>query len=260
MGSHVIVGPKAAPSAQLSAADVLRRCVLTSGLDDEDIERISRASTIHTFPAQSEVFDEGSPSRGLWVLGRGRVRLGHVMADGRQQVVGFKGPGMALELTSVLDGRPHTATATVQDDAALVFLPRPVLLSVVRRYPVTLHNAIDQVCLEIRQRDIATAVTTLKDARGRIACVLLHLIRQFPSQQESGTRIGYRLTRQDIADRASVTLETAIRVLSEYQREGLVHTKSQIIEILDLNRLGEHAGCGECQFDCSVFAGNRRSS
>ncbi|MCK9519365.1 MAG: Crp/Fnr family transcriptional regulator [Dehalococcoidia bacterium] len=257
MGSHVIVGART-PGSALTASDVLHRCVLTAGLDEAHIERIARASRMYSFSAQSEVFEEGEPSKGLWILGRGRLRLVHVMADGRQQVVGFKGPDMPVELTSVLDGRPYTATAVVQDDAVLVFLPRPVLLSVVRRYPVTLHNAIDQVCLEMRQRDIASAVTTLKDSRGRIACGLLHLMRQFGTQDENGVRIGYRLTRQDIADRAGVTLETAIRVISEYQREGIVRTKSQIIEIVDMRRLMAYAGCDDCQFDCSVFAGNRR--
>jgi CRP-like cAMP-binding protein len=110
------------------------------------------------------------------------------------------------------------------------------------------------LCREVRQRDIVTAIGSLKDARGRIACCLLQLAREFGVREGQTIRIAYRLTRQDIADRAGVTIETAIRVLSEYQQQGIIRTQSQIIEILDVPRLQEPPQCGECQFDCSVFA------
>ena len=71
---------------------------------------------------------------------------------------------------------------------------------------------------------------------------------------DGGVSIDYRLTRQDIADRSGVTLETSIRVLSDLQRRGLVRTRAQCIEILEVERLRTLGECGECELDCSVFA------
>jgi CRP-like cAMP-binding protein len=132
-----------------------------------------------------------------------------------------------------------------------------MLSELARSYPVTIRNAIDMLCLEVRQRDITTAIASLKDARGRIGCSLLQLARQFGVPDGRGIRIDYPLTRQHIADRSGVTVETAIRVLSELQQQAVVQTENQIIRLLDVERIREDVSCDGCQFECSVFAQRR---
>lgn len=232
---------------------VLERCPLLTGLERCEVEEIAALCRFQPFPAQTDIFIEGQACDGLWVLASGRVRLYHSAADGRQHVVSFRGESSPLELGSALDGRAYTATATALEDCVLVYVPKAVLSHLARNYPVTVRNTIEQLCLELRQRDIATAVATLKDARGRIGCTLLQLARQYGQRLPDGVRIGFRLTRQDIADRSGVTIETAIRVLSDLQRQGVLRTQAQVIDILDADRLQHPTNCGVCQFDCSVF-------
>lgn len=246
------IEPLAAGHERTIAA--LERFPLIAGLSPAEIAEIAVQCTMHRIPAHKRVFEEGERSKGLWVITSGRVRLHHLMADGRQHVVGFRAPTAALDLSSALDGRPYTATATTLDDAELVLVPRGLLQELGRLYPVTVRNAIDLLCLEVRQRDITTAIAALKDARGRIDCALLQLARQFGRKDGDVLRIDYRLTRQDIADRSGVTVETAIRVMSDLQQRGAIRTESQIIEILDIDQIREGACCEECQFECSVFA------
>ncbi len=248
---HRPEGPAMDDGAALVA--VLERCPLLAGLATREVAEIASLCRFHAVSAQTDVFVEGQRCDGLWVLANGRVRLYHSAADGRQHVVSFRGPSSALELGPALDRRTYTATATALEDCVLVFVPRPVISQLAQNYPVTVRNTIDQLCLELRQRDIATAVATLKDARGRIGCALLQLARQYGVDTPQGLRIGFRLTRQDIADRSGVTIETAIRVLSDLQRQGILRTHAQMIEILDMERLQDPTNCGECQFDCSVF-------
>lgn len=224
-----------------------------SGLDREQIRAIGALCSLHPVPAQHVIFEEGERCAGLWILISGRVRLHHAMADGRQHIIGFRAPTVPLELSSALDGRPYLSTATAIDDVTLVLVPRRALSSFAARYPITIRNAIDLLCLEVRQREIATVIASVKDARGRIGCTLLQLARQFGVPNGSSTKIAYRLTRQDIADRSGVTIETAIRVLSDLQHQGIIRTQAQVIEILDLDGLRDPTECGDCQFDCSVF-------
>jgi CRP/FNR family transcriptional regulator len=159
-----------------------------------------------------------------------------------------------LELGAALDGRAFSATATTLEDSVLLFLPRKELLDIGRRHLNTVRNAVDQLCLEIRQRDIASAVATLKDAKGRVGCALLQLARQYGVPTDDGVRIDYRLSRQDVADRAGVRIETVIRILSDLTRQGAIRTQDQVIEIVTIQSLQGGSACEECQFDCSVFA------
>ena len=233
---------------------LLRDCPLLYGIPDEEIPSIARMCSTHSFRAGQQIFSEGQSSTGLWVLAEGRVRLFHADARGRQQVVSFRGPSSALELAAAMDGRKHGASAAAIEDCTLVYVPRATLTSLGRQYPITIRNVIDQLCLELRQQDISTAVTSLRDARGRIGCTLLQLAREHGTPIDGGTRINYRLTRQDIADRSAVTLETAIRVLSNLQRSGAIRTNAQVIEIVDKLGLERLTECDSCELDCSVFA------
>lgn len=238
--------------------NALGQCSLLQGLSTEQLAEVADLVRVRAVRAQTDVFTEGQPCTGLWVLVAGRVRLYHSAADGRQQVVSFRAPVSVLELGPALDGRPFTATATALDDVILAVLPRAQLRSLSERFPITIRNTIDQLCVELRQRDIATGVATLKDARGRVGCALLQLALQFGTQTPNGVRIAYRLTRQDVADISGVTLETAIRVLSDFQRQGVLRTQAQILEIVDMEGLREPTNCADCQFDCSVFAPGTR--
>lgn len=234
--------------------DVLRACPLLFGVSEDDLLDIAAVCTTATFLPQEQIFAESEPCHGLWVLGEGRVRLYHADAEGRQHVVSFRGPHSPLDLAPALDGRAHSASAVALETCNLVFVPRSTLVSLSREYPITIRNTLDQLCLELRQRDIATAIASLRDARGRICCTLLQLARQYGVRLENGLRIDYRLTRQDVADRSGVTLETAIRILSDLQRKGIIRTQAQVIEILDLAGLQHSSECDECELDCSVFA------
>lgn len=245
---------RAAGRSHQELVAAMERCPLLGGLFPEQLGDIIPRSSVHFFPAHRRVFEEGGTSRGAWIIASGRVRLHHLMADGRQHAAGFRAPGATLELSSALDGRPYMATATTLEPTELVLVPRPLLAELAREYPVIVRNAIEQLCLEVRQRDITTAIAALKDARGRIGCTLLWLARQFGATEGKTIRINYKLTRQDIADRSGVTIETAIRVMSDMQQRRVIRTRSQIIEILDIEKVRDPTRCEECLFDCSVFA------
>ncbi len=73
----------------------------------------------------------------------------------------------------------------------------------------------------------------------RLAAVLLILMDSYGQPQKLGTRIVVPLTRQDLAEMAGTTVETAIRIMSKMQKEGIVKTDRQMITVLDPASLSE---------------------
>ncbi|MCE7928212.1 MAG: Crp/Fnr family transcriptional regulator [Chloroflexi bacterium CFX7] len=243
-----------APSAGSNeVAEFLRDCPLVFGLDDEGLEQVASLCTIVTFHAREQVFAEGEVDSGLWILMSGRVRLYHSDPEGRQLVVGFPAPHTPLDLAA-LDGRPHTVGATALERCRVLLVPQAARVVIARRFPETIVNTMRQLSRDLRQRDISHAVLSFRSARGRICCTLVQLAEQYGIHQYKRVKINFRLTRQDLADRSGVTLETSIRVLSDLQRRGVVATRSKVIEILDQAELEEWSGCSECELDCTVFA------
>jgi CRP/FNR family transcriptional regulator len=57
------------------------------------------------------------------------------------------------------------------------------------------------------------------------------------AEETDGLRLTVRLTRQDLADMTGVTLETAIRIMSQLKRARLVSGTAKRLIIHDLPRL-----------------------
>ena len=73
----------------------------------------------------------------------------------------------------------------------------------------------------------------------RIAAVLLILADSYGVSQSDGMRIAVPLTRQDLSEMAGTTVETSIRVMSRFQKDGILATDKQLITILDQAALSE---------------------
>lgn len=252
-GPPVLFGPGWRPAAaNSSVAEFLRGCPLVTGIDDQGLEQIAALCSVVTFNAREQIFAEGECDDGLWVLMGGQVRLYHSDSEGRHLVVGFPGPYSTLD-PAALDGHPHTVGAMAVRRSQCLFVSQAARAVIVRRFPETVPNLMRQLSRDLRQRDVSHAVLFLRSARGRIACALLQLAMQYGVRQPGGVKIDYRLTRQDIADRAGVTLETSIRIVSDLQRRGAITTRAQRIEILDEAELESWSRCNDCDLDCSVF-------
>jgi CRP/FNR family transcriptional regulator len=79
-------------------------------------------------------------------------------------------------------------------------------------------------------------------AEQRLAAFLLSLARRHQRLGFSGSRFVLRMTREEIGNYLGLTLETVSRLLSRFQREGLIAVHQRDIEIRETDRLMEMVG------------------
>lgn len=72
-----------------------------------------------------------------------------------------------------------------------------------------------------------------KQMHGRISDALIYLSEEI----YSGPTVGAEITRQDIADYTSMSKDSAIRILKEFERDGIINLDGRIIEVVDSLRL-----------------------
>ena len=72
-----------------------------------------------------------------------------------------------------------------------------------------------------------------KQMRGKLASALLYLA----GEEFKDENLFQFLTRQDIADFASITIESAIKFLKEFEKEGIIQLDRKNIDILNRNEL-----------------------
>jgi CRP/FNR family transcriptional regulator len=80
------------------------------------------------------------------------------------------------------------------------------------------------------------------DAEERLAAFLLSLSRRYEKLGYASTRFSVRMSREEIGSYLGLTFETVSRVISRFQREGLLEAKQREIHLKDLQRLRQKVG------------------
>lgn len=74
-----------------------------------------------------------------------------------------------------------------------------------------------------------------KQMHGRIADALIYLSKEIYHNHT----IGSEISRQDMADYTSMSKDSAIRILKEFERDGIIRLDGRYVEILEQKRLNE---------------------
>ena len=84
------------------------------------------------------------------------------------------------------------------------------------------------------------ASLSYKQMRGKLATALLYLNSEALSSED----VFAHLSRQDIADFASISVESVIKFLKEFEKEGILQLGNKNITIVDPAKLGQISEIG----------------
>jgi CRP/FNR family transcriptional regulator len=195
-------------------------------LKDEDLHDISASFEERSFRNKEYVFMEGDPSDFLYLVAKGRVKMLKHSEKGKDVILEIKSPGELFCCSAVLDERPFPESAQAMDDGSVIKIHREKLCKIMERYPdlkVEIARYAGEKLKEAHEmlKNIAT-----EKVEGRIASILLKLSETGGYSDSAYEKINISLTRQEIADMVGTTVESCIRTISKFQKEGMVKSES----------------------------------
>lgn len=175
--------------------------------------QLSRAAELRHCPQRSVLFREGDPADSLWVIQRGWVQLVKRTADGKTLTLDFVTPRDRICGLSAFNKQGYLASAIATTPVVALRIPAPVvgrLLKEQARFAACVAGIFGQ-----RFHHMAAAyATAFAPVEHRIASVLLRLREDF------GRSIP--VTRRELGELSGTTVETAIRVTRQMQRDGVL--------------------------------------
>jgi CRP-like cAMP-binding protein len=105
------------------------------------------------------------------------------------------------------------------------------LMDLMGRYPRIAINVIRILGTRLQEVQNRLRELATQRAERRVAHALLRLCRQAGRNTRNGTEITFALRRKDIADIAGITLHTASRILTAWERAGLLSSHRQRLVI-----------------------------
>src|SRR5580704_7462116 len=98
------------------------------------LQRLSQITGSATYPKGATLFVEGQPSRGVFILCSGHVKLSTSSADGKTLILRISEPGDLLGLPATISGRPYEVTADVIEPTQANFISHADFLNFLREH------------------------------------------------------------------------------------------------------------------------------
>jgi len=207
-----------------SRQDILARIPLFSSLNPEETGEISRYIDISNVKKRSPVFSEGDPSGMFYVLVSGKIKMTKMSGEGKEIIVELISPGDFFGAFAALRGFPYPANAVAMADSVVLRIARSDMLRMLERFPNMMYMLTAHLSERVREFPDTLKSIALERVESRIASLLLKLAQKTGIKTEGGVQISMKLTKQDIAEMVGSTVETSIRVMSRFEKAGLIKT------------------------------------
>jgi CRP-like cAMP-binding protein len=206
-------------------AELLQGSPLFRALAGADRERLAEVSSSRSYDKGEVIFSEGDPSDHLYAIVSGRVKVVKVLPSGREVILEIFGPGDPLGAVVAYEGRPFPATAVATERVTCLLVRCASFFALMERHPSLVRGFLTG----LTQRLVELTRRIPEVAGGRVETRLAHLFLKLANKMgrpgAEGVSIPVALSRQELADLAGTTVETCIRVMSRWGKEGVLRTE-----------------------------------
>jgi CRP/FNR family transcriptional regulator, cyclic AMP receptor protein len=221
--------------------DVLRRTPLFATLD-QDSSASLRSSMSEIELARGEVlFHEGDPGDSLYVVLRGKVKLGRTSGDGRENLVAVLGPGEMFGELSLFDPGPRSAGATALVDSTLLGLSQDELTPWLATRPDVARALLRAIARRLRRTNDSMSDLVFSDVPGRVAKALLDLSARFGTAADDGIHVAHDMTQEELAQLVGASRETVNKALADFAGRGWLRLEARAVVLTNVERLSQRS-------------------
>ncbi len=208
-----------------------------SRLKRRQIRTILDQATSRRYDDGVAIFEEGAPADRFFMLLDGYVRVVRLTPTGDQVTVLHIPAGQLLGIAHAIGLEIYPATALTVTESIVLSWPTRLWDGFVSDYDgfsTEMYRTVGNRMGELHNRVMEMATQQVEQ---RVANALVRLINQAGRKVSDGIEIDFPITRQDLSELTATTLHTASRLLSAWEKQGLVESKRKRIKVLDPDAL-----------------------
>ena len=204
-----------------------------AGLGEVACEALAASARPRRVARGETVVREGARPESFFVVKSGRLKMCRPTASGRNLILALAGPGEPVGVTGVLSGEAASASWEALAEGELLEVGRDDLYALFARRPELVPELLRWLTRQLMECRNCLVETSCSRVESRFAALFLGLAEKAGRVAEGGLAISQPLSRQELADLTGTTLETAIRVMTRWGREGVVTTRRDGFLLLD---------------------------
>lgn len=202
-------------------------------LDDAALRDYAAIGAETSFARGTTLFDEGSPSKSVFVVCTGQVKLFCTSKEGKTLILKIAMPGDVLGLGAVLSGANYEVTAETVQPTQVKSIRHEEFLAFLAKHGEGSLHAAKALSEDYRAAFFdARRLALSGSAAGRLAGVLLDWGKTAATCGKFEMRFTMALTHEELANMVGSSRETVTRMLTRFKKEELIQMRGASILIL----------------------------
>ena len=216
---------------------IIRQFNSLRAMSKEELKQVSDSKTTRTIKKGEPIFEEGDKLNGVYCVRNGVSKLSKLSANGKDQIVKLASKGEVLGQRSVISQESTNLSAIAINDMEVCFIPKESINYTLQKNPNFTLEVLRHMAHDLKEADDVIVNISQKTVKQRMAEAFLYLQNNFGEDAEG--YLALTLSREDISNVVGTATESAIRIISEFKKKGLIQTSGKKIGIKDERKLLE---------------------
>ena len=204
-------------------------------LTKEELLTLSDCKTSHIIKKGDAIFEEGENVNGVYCIKDGICKLTKLSANGKDHIVKLVTKGELLGQRSMISDEPVNLSAIALEDMQVCFIPKTEVMGYFDKNNQFSLSVMKSICGDLKDADDHLVNLAQKTVKERLAETLLYLHDTFGKKEDNSLKVV--LSRDELASMIGTATESCIRLLSDFNKLGLIELNGKKIVLKDINAL-----------------------
>ncbi|WP_313806846.1 Crp/Fnr family transcriptional regulator [Flavobacterium sp.] len=196
-------------------------------LTKDELLKLADTKISYTVKKGEIIFDEGDYLDGIFCVKNGVCKLTKLSSNGKDQIVKLVSRGELLGQRSLISEEPTNLSAVALEDMTVCFVPKSQVMAFFNENNKFSLGVMKNVCHDLKEADNVLVNLAQKSVKERLASTLLYLHDTFGVNEDDSLKI--QLSREEISSIIGTATESCIRLLSDFNKSGLIETNGKKI-------------------------------
>jgi CRP-like cAMP-binding protein len=214
---------------------IVRELSSLKALNKDELLKLSDCKTSYTIKKGDVIFEEGENVNGIYCVKDGICKLTKLSPNGKDHIVKLVAKGELLGQRSMISDEPVNLSAIALEDMQVCFIPKTEVMGFFDKNNQFSMNVMKTICSDLRDSDDHMVSMAQKNVKERLAETLIYLEETFGKNEDGSLVI--QLSREELSGMIGTATESCIRLLSDFNKLGLIELSGKKIVLKDINKL-----------------------
>jgi CRP-like cAMP-binding protein len=214
---------------------IVREFSSLKALNKDELVKLAECKTSRLIKKGEIIFEEGENVNGIFCVKDGVCKLTKLSPNGKDHIVKLVTKGELLGQRSMISDEPVNLSAVALEDMQVCFIPKSEIMGFFDKNNQFSMNVMKTICGDLKESDSQMVNMAQKTVKERLAETLLYLQDTFGKNEDDSLKI--QLTRDELASMIGTATESCIRLLSDFNKLGLIELKGKKITLKNITQL-----------------------